>query len=77
MDAIYEGCVGANEMLRKIEPEVLELDVGSLDGTSLAQFDPNSGVKRVLKNRYISPLALGGVIGPGRLIGAGNALNKG
>lgn len=77
MDAIYEGCVGANETLRKIEPEVLELDVGSLDGASLAQFDPNSVVKRALKNRYISLLALGGIIGPGCLIGAGNALNKG
>lgn len=37
-------------------------------------FDPDSGVKRQLKDRHISLLALGGIIGPGCLIGAGNAL---
>ncbi|CEP59998.1 Agp3p LALA0_S01e00694g [Lachancea lanzarotensis] len=41
------------------------------------EFDPQSGVKRALKDRHISLLALGGVIGPGCLIGAGNALSKG
>lgn len=44
---------------------------------SFEQFDPNTGVKRALKNRHISLLALGGIIGPGCLVGAGNALNKG
>ncbi|CAI6482743.1 AIS_HP2_G0015610.mRNA.1.CDS.1 [Saccharomyces cerevisiae] len=43
----------------------------------VSKFDPNTGVKRALKNRHISLLALGGVIGPGCLVGAGNALNKG
>lgn len=40
-------------------------------------FDPDTGVKRALKNRHISLLALGGIIGPGCLVGAGNALNRG
>lgn len=44
---------------------------------SFEQFDPNTGVKRALKNRHISLLALGGIIGPGCLVGAGNALSKG
>ncbi|CAI4233444.1 AMM_1a_G0000030.mRNA.1.CDS.1 [Saccharomyces cerevisiae] len=43
----------------------------------VSEFDPNTGVKRALENRHISLLALGGIIGPGCLIGAGNALQEG
>jgi amino acid transporter len=39
--------------------------------------DPDSGVKRGLKNRHLSMMALAGIIGPGLLIGAGGALNNG
>ncbi|KAM0433262.1 hypothetical protein ACHAPT_004136 [Fusarium lateritium] len=39
--------------------------------------DPDSGVKRGLKNRHLSMMALAGIIGPGLLVGAGGALNKG
>lgn len=39
--------------------------------------DPDSGVKRGLKNRHLSMMALAGIIGPGLLIGAGGALHKG
>jgi len=39
--------------------------------------DPNSGVKRGLKTRHLSMLALAGIIGPGLLVGAGGALSNG
>ena len=39
--------------------------------------DPDSGVRRGLKNRHLSMLALAGIIGPGLLVGAGGALSKG
>ena len=40
-------------------------------------YDPKSGVKRGLKNRHLSMMALAGIIGPGLLVGAGGALNSG
>lgn len=46
---------------------------GSDDGV----LDPDSGVKRGLKNRHLSMMALAGIIGPGLLVGAGGALNSG
>ena len=39
--------------------------------------DPDSGVKRGLKNRHLSMMALAGIIGPGLLVGAGGALQNG
>ncbi|KAI5462899.1 amino acid permease/ SLC12A domain-containing protein [Mariannaea sp. PMI_226] len=39
--------------------------------------DPDSGVKRGLKNRHLSMMALAGIIGPGLLVGSGGALNSG
>jgi amino acid permease len=39
--------------------------------------DPNSGVKRGLKTRHISMMALAGIIGPGLLVGSGGALASG
>lgn len=39
--------------------------------------DPDSGVKRGLKNRHLSMMALAGIIGPGLLIGSGGALSNG
>ena len=33
--------------------------------------DPHSGVKRGLKTRHLSMMALDGIIGPGLLIGSG------
>lgn len=44
------------------------------DGSTM---DPDSGVKRGLKNRHLSMMALAGIIGPGLLVGAGGALNNG
>lgn len=42
-----------------------------------SKLDPDSGVKRGLKNRHLSMIALAGIIGPGLLVGAGGALNNG
>lgn len=39
--------------------------------------DPDSGVKRGLKNRHLSMMALAGIIGPGLLVGSGGALTNG
>ena len=39
--------------------------------------DPHSGVKRGLKTRHLSMMALAGIIGPGLLIGSGGALSAG
>ena len=39
--------------------------------------DPNSGVRRGLKTRHLSMLALAGIIGPGLLVGSGGALSNG
>ncbi|PSR80666.1 putative amino acid transporter [Coniella lustricola] len=39
--------------------------------------DPTSGVKRGLKTRHLSMMALAGIIGPGLLVGSGGALSSG
>ncbi|CZS91602.1 probable amino acid transporter [Rhynchosporium graminicola] len=39
--------------------------------------DPKSGVKRALKTRHLSMMALAGIIGPGLLVGSGGALASG
>lgn len=40
-------------------------------------YDPDTGVKRGLKSRHLSMMALAGIIGPGLLVGAGGALASG
>ncbi|EFX02890.1 voltage-gated chloride channel protein [Grosmannia clavigera kw1407] len=42
-----------------------------------AAIDPHSGVKRGLKTRHLSMMALAGIIGPGLLVGSGGALSDG
>ncbi|WFD24004.1 General amino acid permease [Malassezia equina] len=44
---------------------------------SRQRVDPDSGVRRGLKDRHLNMLALAGIIGPGLLVGAGGALAKG
>ncbi|KXT09946.1 hypothetical protein AC579_9737 [Pseudocercospora musae] len=39
--------------------------------------DPDSGVRRGLKNRHLSMMALAGIIGPGLLVGSGRAIQNG
>lgn len=48
-----------------------------LQSTDHERIDPESGVKRGLKTRHLSMLALAGIIGPGLLVGAGGALSSG
>jgi amino acid transporter len=42
-----------------------------------SHMDPDSGVKRGLKSRHLSMMALAGIIGPGILVGTGGALASG
>ncbi|KAI9830649.1 MAG: hypothetical protein M1819_005459 [Sarea resinae] len=52
-----------------IEPQ---RDVGET-----ASMDPETGVRRGLKTRHLSMMALAGIIGPGLLVGSGGALSSG
>ncbi|CAK7227696.1 General amino acid permease [Sporothrix curviconia] len=55
-------------------------DKPSADEGSTGDFltiDPHSGVKRGLKTRHLSMMALAGIIGPGLLVGSGGALSSG
>ncbi|KAK4141777.1 amino acid permease/ SLC12A domain-containing protein [Dichotomopilus funicola] len=47
------------------------------DSDDFRAIDPHSGVKRGLKTRHLSMMALAGIIGPGLLIGSGGALSSG
>ncbi|KAI8633545.1 amino acid permease-like protein [Xylariaceae sp. FL1651] len=47
------------------------------DQSDFRDIDPNSGVKRGLKTRHLSMMALAGIIGPGLLVGSGGALSSG
>lgn len=47
------------------------------DSDNVSAMDGDSGVKRGLKNRHLSMMALAGIIGPGLLVGAGGALQSG
>lgn len=47
------------------------------DNSDNSTMDPDSGVKRGLKNRHLSMMALAGIIGPGLLVGSGGALSNG
>ena len=49
----------------------------SVDHGSSNKMDPDAGVKRALKNRHLSMMALAGIIGPGLLVGSGGALSSG
>ncbi|KAH7310426.1 amino acid permease/ SLC12A domain-containing protein [Stachybotrys elegans] len=62
-----------------LEPGYVAYGRGSpqLDTADDSAFDPDSGVKRGLKNRHLSMMALAGIIGPGLLVGSGGALNNG
>lgn len=51
-------------------------DTSGSDGDA-RDIDPESGVKRGLKTRHLSMMALAGIIGPGLLVGTGGALSTG
>ncbi|RYP89698.1 hypothetical protein DL770_004186 [Monosporascus sp. CRB-9-2] len=48
-----------------------------VDTTDFREIDPESGVKRGLRTRHLSMMALAGIIGPGLLVGTGGALSTG
>lgn len=50
---------------------------GDTDQDDYRSIDPASGVKRGLKTRHLSMMALAGIIGPGLLVGSGGALSNG
>lgn len=52
-------------------------DAPDFEPSDESTMDPDSGVKRGLKNRHLSMMALAGIIGPGLLVGAGGALRNG
>ncbi|CDK28386.1 unnamed protein product [Kuraishia capsulata CBS 1993] len=58
---------------------VYEIDEAQPDsGPAIrSKFDPLTGVRRGLKTRHISMMALAGVIGPGVFVGMGSALHSG
>ncbi|RLV88412.1 hypothetical protein JA9_004299 [Meyerozyma sp. JA9] len=55
----------------------LNVAVTSRSTMERGRIDPKSGVKRGLKVRHISMMALAGIIGPGLFIGMGSALHAG
>ncbi|KAG7889941.1 hypothetical protein KL936_002615 [Ogataea polymorpha] len=57
-----------------ISSEQLDRDSGSQ--TFDQRFDPHSGLKRGLKTRHVTLMALGGIIGPGSIVGLGVYLHK-
>ncbi|ODQ63775.1 hypothetical protein NADFUDRAFT_84363 [Nadsonia fulvescens var. elongata DSM 6958] len=68
----------------KLQAAPFVKDVLNNDIVSTVEFDPlentmdpDCGVKRGLKTRHLSMLALAGIIGPGLLIGSGGALASG
>lgn len=63
---------------------ITNVDSASREGTvqdfnerSHQEYDPDSGVRRGLKTRHLSMMALAGIIGPGLLVGSGSALASG
>ncbi|OIW32607.1 amino acid permease-like protein [Coniochaeta ligniaria NRRL 30616] len=54
-----------------------DVDTSSTEGGDFSPIDPHSGVKRGLKTRHLSMMALAGIIGPGLLVGSGGALSSG
>jgi amino acid transporter len=53
------------------------IDERDEDAGDVSSIDPDSGVKRGLKTRHLSMMALAGIIGPGLLVGSGGALSGG
>lgn len=67
---------GAVEPIRHHGADTSELSTDEATG-DFRMIDPHSGVKRGLKTRHLSMMALAGIIGPGLLVGSGGALSSG
>lgn len=50
--------------------------LSSHNAADFQAIDPHSGVKRGLKTRHLSMMALAGIIGPGLLIGSGGEISS-
>jgi amino acid permease len=72
-----ESPIGQNVVEPVKSPAVVEAASSGSDSDDFKAIDPHSGVKRGLKTRHISMMALAGIIGPGLLIGSGGALHNG
>lgn len=62
---------------KSTSPPLVRSDDGSDSDRDFRALDPDSGVKRGLKTRHLSMMALAGIIGPGLLVGSGGALASG
>ncbi|PRT55690.1 General amino acid permease AGP3 [Wickerhamiella sorbophila] len=76
MQEFKESHTGNDKEPNNLVTEEVASDDLSADNVG-GNIDPDSGVKRGLKNRHISMMALAGIIGPGLLVGAGRALANG
>lgn len=62
----------------EVEPQTPQYNVsGDIVESDAGLIDPETGVKRGLKTRHLSMMALAGIIGPGLLVGSGGALSNG
>jgi hypothetical protein len=52
----------------------IESPTASFRDEDFQRIDPESGVKRGLKTRHLSMMALAGIIGPGILVGTGDRI---
>ncbi|KAH3667939.1 hypothetical protein OGAPHI_001693 [Ogataea philodendri] len=64
------------EKEEKFGTTVVVDDVEVDDIESVTSFDPNSGLRRGLKTRHITLMSLGGIIGPGAIVGLGVYLHN-
>ncbi|KAE9982555.1 hypothetical protein Vi05172_g4913 [Venturia inaequalis] len=62
---------------KSTSPSLVLTDNGNDADRDFQALDPDSGVKRGLKTRHLSMMALAGIIGPGLLVGSGGALASG
>ena len=74
MSAPQKYLVESGETPPNIDDTDVDADTASSDFRAI---DPVSGVKRGLRTRHLSMMALAGIIGPGLLVGAGGALSTG
>jgi yeast amino acid transporter len=61
----------------KDDDAIIEANGSDMSTADFQAIDPHSGVKRGLKTRHLSMMALAGIIGPGLLVGSGGALSSG
>jgi amino acid transporter len=75
----FSGATSSDKIIEaeSVKGTSYELDVETESDSLNEKFDVKTGIKRGLKDRHISLIALGGIIGPGILLGAGQTLYLG